>query len=74
MMFFQANARDLARRELFRAQRRLVSHGCQAEYHAAMATMLRDRCERLQIVVDADDADPRITPAQIMAHMEKARS
>lgn len=65
LILFQASARQLARRELFRSQRALVSHGCQAEYHNAMAVMYRERVQRLQEVVAGDGIDIRITPAQI---------
>lgn len=62
---FQASARQLARRRLFQAQRALVSHGCQAEYHNAMALMYAERVRRLQEVVAGDEVDARVTDAQI---------
>lgn len=49
-MIFLASPRQLAAQELHHAQRELVNHGCQAEYHAAMATMYAERVARLQHV------------------------
>lgn len=54
LTIFQASPRQLAQQALLKAQRALVSHGCQAEYHAAMATMYRERVQRLQQVVSSD--------------------
>lgn len=66
LTLFQSSPRQLAQRALFKAQRDVVSHSCQAEYHNAMAMMLRERAQRLQEVIESDSVDARITPAQFL--------
>lgn len=70
IMFLQSSPRQLAQRELFRAQRALVSHGCQAEYHAAMATMYRERVARLQSIIAGLGTDPRVQEMQRQLDLE----
>lgn len=63
-MIFQSSPRQLARQQLFQAQRELVSHAGLAEYHSAMASMYRERAARLAAIVDEPAIDSRITEAQ----------
>lgn len=67
LMIFQSSPRQLARQQLFQAQRELVSHAGLAEYHTAMANMYRERSARLAAAVDNDGIDSRITEAQRQA-------
>jgi uncharacterized sporulation protein YeaH/YhbH (DUF444 family) len=47
-VFRAPSIRELEKRQLSAAQRFLLAHEGAAEYHAAMATMLRNRIDRIQ--------------------------
>lgn len=70
-VFRVPSAKTIAQRQLESAERTLLEHEAHAEFHDAMATMYRDRIERLRDYVGQELGDLPLLAAEVASRSAK---